>query len=218
MNFLYTDILEIDNYFSKIKERSSEITQKLQALQYAKSYFFHKLHLPALFITPNPCIAMVSLVLYLVASGNKIEFIDACPYLQVQNEIELFSYYTSYIAALHECIVTLTETKPEMQEFITTAKSYIKKISYIADKEGFDLCRKLNSVAIMIKNCKILWDLPNIIENRLWAVKKDLMDIKLGIRECGMLSLKFSDLYGTCSASVPETIRLVWHEPSQLKV
>ena len=156
LSFAKTDIIEIDIYFTKIKQRSNEIIPKLLALQYAKSILYHKLCLTSLFIEPNSNFAMIALVLYLIISGNKIEFIDACPYLEVYTHIEIFALYLRYVELLHENICDLTEIIPEIEGHIIKGDEYLRNISKIADEEGCDLCKKLNTIAILINNLKEL--------------------------------------------------------------
>ena len=214
-----TDISEIDNYFSSIKGRSSVIIPKLKTLQIAKSHFYHELHLPSLFTRPNSNIAIVSMILYLIASGNKIEFLDSCPYLEVQSRVEMFELYIDYVKSLHDNIASLTSLKAELQVFISKSTEYTQKISQIADHEGLDLNQKLNSIGILMNNCKIIWNLQKIIEDRLWNVKKDLMDLKDGIHYSFSLSLKFSMLHGTSEGiGIEEIIRSIWHQPDELRV
>ena len=219
VHFAPTDIIKIDSYFSNIKLRLSEILPKLKTLQIIKSHFYHALHLPSLFVSPNSNLAIVSLILYLIASGNKIEFLDSCPYLEVQTNIEMFKLYLDYVESLHYNIVSLTTLKPELQEYISKSMEYIQKISRIADEDGLDLDQKLNSIMILMNNCKVLWNLPEILEERLWKVKKDLMELKDGIHYSIHLSLKFSILHGTSEGiGFEETIRNIWHEPEELRV
>lgn len=217
LHFCQTEIFEIDNFFNSIKQQSSEIIPNIAALQVAKSRFYHKLHLLSLFVNPNSNVAVISMILYLVATGNKIEFLDSCPYLEVETPTEIFPLYINYVESLHENIIALTKIKPELQEYIIKSNQYLQMIPYIADKEGLDLNQKLNSTAILINNCKALWNLPKVVEDRLWNVKKDLMDLRDGIRYSITLSVKFSIIHGTSEgASFDETIRKIWHDPSEL--
>lgn len=154
--FNQTEIPEIDQYFSSIKQDAKEIIEKLKSLQFTKSYFYHKLCLPSLFFSPDSSTAVIVLVLHLISTGYKIEFIDHCPYLEVNKASDVFSLYCEYIESLHENIVALTSIKPVLQDKICRGEDFMKKISYIADKEGLDLNQKINCIGIMIHNFKIL--------------------------------------------------------------
>jgi hypothetical protein len=153
-----------------------------------------------------------------VGSGNRIEFLESCPYLQVGEETEIFYCFKKYVELLHQNIVALTELKPFLQDYIDRAREIIRTLSHTADQEGFDLTQKLNLIAVMVHNCKILWQIPGFIENRLLCVKKDLMDVKNGLRMCVGMSCRFSIFHGRfLNVSPVDTIRSVWDSPEDLK-
>jgi hypothetical protein len=215
--FKLTEIQYFDEFFHSIHTKSTIISHKLKLLQFEKSLLYHSLGLTRLFKDPDSSTACSALVLFLVASGNKIEFIDACPYLEVSNETEIYFSFKRYVELLHLNIVALTELKPLLQDYIEKAREIIRTLSHTADAEGFDLSHKLNLIAIMVYNCKILWQIPSFIDNRLLCVKKDLLDVKNGIKFCVSMSCKFSLFHGLyANVSPSDTIRSIWYFPEEL--
>jgi len=216
--FKPTDLQIYDNFFQKIQSYTDSITQTLKLLQFEKSLLYHSLSLPSLFKDADSSTASTCLVLFLVASGNQIEFSDSCPYLQVSTETGLFLNFKKYIELLHLSIVSLTKLKPELQDFIDKAREFLRKISTTADKDGLDLAQKLNLIATIVYNCKVLWKLPGVVEQKLASVKKDLIDAKNGIRDCVRMSSRFSLIHGHFVGYSPaDTIRVVWESPGELK-
>lgn len=216
--FMSTDLQIYDQFFQQIQIRTDSITQTLKLLQFEKSLLYHSLSLPSLFKDADSSTASTCLVLFLVASGNQIEFSDSCPYLEVSTETDLFLNFKKYVELLHLNIVSLTKLKPDLQDFIDKARDFLRKISATADKDGLDLAQKLNLIAIIVHNCKVLWKLPSVVEQKLASVKKDLIDAKNGIRNCVRMSSRFSLIHGHFVGHSPaETIRLVWESPWELK-
>jgi hypothetical protein len=218
IDFTDTKIEQIDDYFNYIKQFSASIIQNIQALRIAKTVFYYKLCLPSLFSELDTTRAYISLVLYLIANGYKIEFTDSCPFLEVNNENDIYKSYLAYVESLHHNIIALNSIKPDLQEQISKGKEFFRRASFIADEEGFDFPQKLNAIGIMISNFKVLWKLPSKIENRIWSVKKDLFGLKEGMRKCLQMSVRFSLLYNTTRGLGPEdTLRKIWHDQDQLK-